>query len=91
MKVAEMYFQLLTTGETIEIIKLDTRSKSDKENEKWVFNSSHSPITIGRNKKCSIAYTEEKSFSRIQTTIHFVNNRWEVMDGGEKPSTNGTW
>jgi hypothetical protein len=92
VKIADMYFQIFTSNQSIDIVKLEAKSKEkDPEEKKMTFTTEDSPITIGRNKKCKIPYPDEKSFSRVQTTIHYVNNRWEIKDGAEKPSTNGTW
>ena len=49
-------------------------------------------ITIGRDPKCTYSFKTDNSFSRIQTTIAYENNKWIVRDGTKlKPSKNGTW
>ena len=51
-------------------------------------------ITIGRESHCTFAFPKEKSFSRIQTTIKYEEDKgqWLIMDGSKtKSSTNGTW
>jgi len=84
-----MYFQIFVTGDDIELVKLESKNS---EKQKFDFNAKTNPIvTIGRNKKCSIFY-EDKSFSRVHTTISYVNNKWEIKDGSDKGSSaNGTW
>ena len=62
---------------------------------KQTFNaSSKKEVTIGRQKDCDFAFPNNKSFSRIQTTIEFdeENQEWIIIDGSRtKSSTNGTW
>ena len=62
---------------------------------KQTFNaSSKKEVTIGRHKDCDFAFPNNKSFSRIQTTIEFdeENQEWIIIDGSRtKSSTNGTW
>ena len=55
--------------------------------------SSKKEITIGRNKNCDFAFPGNKSFSRIQTTFEFDEEKqqWIIFDGSKtKSSTNGT-
>jgi len=58
------------------------------------FTVGDSPVTIGRDKQCSINVSEDKAFSRIQSSIIYDKEEklWYVADGnGVKQSTNGTW
>jgi len=87
-KIADMYFQIFVQADQLRLIKFESKNQEKKE---YVFSPSDSPVTIGRNKKCKLPYVDEKSFSRVQTTIAFVNGKWEIKDGSDKPSTNGTW
>ena len=51
-------------------------------------------ITIGRDKKSTMSYPNDKSFSKVHATIYFNTeiNEWEIKDGTEeKSSTNGVW
>lgn len=47
---------------------------------------------VGRRMDCDVIVKEE-GFSREQTTIFYddLNQKWFVKDGGEKPSSPGTW
>jgi len=83
-----MYFQVFAQSDQLNLVKLESKNQERKE---YTFSPSDTPVTIGRNKKCKLPYVDEKSFSRIQTTIAYVNGRWEIKDGSDKPSTNGTW
>ena len=56
--------------------------------------SSKKEATIGRNKDCDFPFPNNKSFSRIQTTFEFDEEKqnWVIIDGSKaKSSTNGTW
>ena len=54
------------------------------------YNTPH--ITIGRNEECTYCFKNDKSYSRIQTTISYEDEHWVIRDGSkDKPSTNGTW
>jgi len=89
IKIGENYFQINPLpDDSIEIIRLESKNQ-----EKLFYKliPSDSPITIGRNKKCKIAFPDDKSFSRVQTTIFFENGGWYIKDGFDKSSTNGTW
>lgn len=60
----------------------------------YVFQNEFGSITIGRDKKCTIVFEGNKSFSRINCTIEYDKelSYWKLMDGGKgKSSTNGTW
>ena len=51
-------------------------------------------MQLGRSKDCDFFFPKDKSFSRIQTTFQFDDDKkeWTVIDGNEnKSSTNGTW
>ena len=50
-------------------------------------------VTIGRHKECDFSFPKDKSFSRYQTSFEYdeINKEWNIIDGKEKDSTNGTW
>ena len=51
-----------------------------------------STITLGSLNNCTYNLKNDKSFSRIQTTIKYENGNWVVKDGSlAKWITNGTW
>ena len=60
---------------------------------KRFFDKNHTQIiTIGRDSKCTYSFKNDKSYSRIQTTITYENGKWVIRDGsGVRESTNGTW
>jgi len=73
----------------IDICRLQSKNY---EKRKYQLSVEASPITIGRNKKCKIAYPELKQFSRFQMTISYNKGAWEIRDGYDKnSSSNGTW
>ena len=76
----------------IEILNL---SKKNDEEEKKIFDPNEiKEISIGRDKKCDYSFPKDKSFSRIQTTFLFDDDKkeWIIIDGSKtKSSTNGTW
>lgn len=47
-------------------------------------------ITIGRFSGCDISIND-KLLSKIHCTVECVDNVWRLIDGSNKPSTNGTW
>lgn len=67
--------------------------KNEKESKPIIFKPSVNKITIGRDKRCSISFENDKSFSKIHSTIYYDSdcNNWFIIDGGEKESLNGTW
>ena len=66
---------------------------NEKESKTIIFKPSVNKITIGRDKQCSISFENDKSFSKIHSTIYYDSNykNWFIIDGGEKESLNGTW
>lgn len=75
----------------IEIVHL---SKKDTDGKKQIFDPSTKEIKIGRELHCTYSFPKEKSFSRVQTTIKYEEDKgqWMIMDGSKtKSSTNGTW
>ena len=81
----------------ISITKLSCKRSPDEE--KKTFDSESvlkegNKITIGRDKKCTMSYSSDKSFSKIHSTIYYNKSKemWEIQDGtDEKTSTNGVW
>ena len=70
-------------------LKFIDGSKSD---EVFQFQSSDSPVRIGRQGDCQIKF-EDNSLSRYQCLMTYVAGAgWHLQDGdGRKNSTNGTW
>ncbi len=66
-----------------------------KKNKKKIFDPNEiKEILIGRDKKCDFSFPKDKSFSRIQTTFLFDDDKkkWIIIDGSKtKSSTNRTW
>jgi len=93
IKIDYFFFHLFPFEDRIEINKMDTRDKINPLKEKFIFNISDSPVTIGRNKDCKIPFLGDKSFSRIHCSIVYdlLSKQWLVKDGYDKPSTNGIW
>jgi len=92
IKVGEYFFQMIPKNEdnSLEIIQINPKN-NDKI--KFSYDINNSPITIGRNKSCSIQFPEDKSFSRIHCSVFYNSeqNQWLCKDGTDKPSTNGSW
>lgn len=93
-------FKVRTIENESQLTILKLSCKRSPEEEKYIFNSSDylsdsaKPITIGRDKKCQIVYVNDKSFSKIHSSIIYNKNikKWEIIDGTyEKNSTNGVW
>ena len=95
--------ELISIGDTIfqispiennflEIIHLERKHNN---NNKQIFEGKKGKkVTLGRSKDCDFAFPKDKSFSRLQTTFEFDDDKkeWTIFDGKEnKPSTNGTW
>ena len=76
---------------TLTISKIPTKKSSDEAIYKYKID--YGPITIGRDRNCSISFPSNKAFSKVNTTINYSKSKggWIVNDGGESPSTNGTW
>ncbi len=93
--LSESYFQI--TPIQSGLIEIQNLGGNIKENDsgKYTYDPEDTrSITIGRDKKCTMAFSWDKSFSKIQTTISYdyENKVWKLRDGnGDKPSTNGCW
>jgi len=77
----------------LEIVNLSKQSLSMIPKQTFDA-SSKKEVTIGRNKDCDFAFHNNKSFSRVQTTFEFDEEKqeWVIIDGSRtKSSTNGTW
>ena len=64
------------------------------KNANVIFHPDKKEVKIGRGKECNLCFEEEKSLSKIQTTLNYLNTFqcWSLKDGDdEKESTNGTW
>ena len=72
----------------LEIINL-----TYKKNSKIFDGNKQKLVTIGRHKECDFSFPKDKSFSRYQTSFEYdeINKEWNIIDGKEKDSTNGTW
>jgi len=60
--------------------------------EIYKFNSSDTPITIGRSDLCKIVIASG-GLSRFQCYLNYKDNNWNIIDGSNdgKGSNNGTW
>ena len=99
--IGDLFFvfkvQIDKTIKKISITKLSCKRSPDEE--KKTFDSESvlkegNKITIGRDKKCTMSYSSDKSFSKIHSTIYYNKSKemWEIQDGtDEKTSTNGVW
>ena len=95
--------ELISAGDTIfqvipmkdnflEIIQLER--KKNNCNKQIFEGKKNKVVQLGRSKDCDFFFPKDKSFSRIQTTFQFDDDKkeWTVIDGNEnKSSTNGTW
>jgi len=93
IKIDYYFFHIIPFDDHVEIYKMDTREKNSPTKSKFTFNISDSPVTIGRNKDCHIAFIGDRSFSRIHCNIAYdtLYKCWIIKDGYDKPSTNGIW
>lgn len=92
LSISDYFFQITPLSDKIEIIKL--ANKTSQSSEKYTFENSQLIVSIGRDSKCSIFFSGDKAFSKVQTTfIYDIDLKfWRIKDGSEdKPSTNGTW
>jgi hypothetical protein len=91
VKIGDIYFQVTPGDDSIEIQEIDAKSPQNKKKHK--FRIQDSPLTIGRNKQCNVAFPDDKSFSRVHCNIVYDISfkMWIVRDGQDRPSTNGTW
>jgi hypothetical protein len=102
----DYYFQLNPYSDgKLEMSDVGFASNADKKrtdnnnnntnNSKYLFDSNENDcVTIGRETKCTISFPNDKSFSKVHTTISYIPNKnyWLLKDGdNDKPSTNGTW
>ena len=85
----------VTPIENNKIEVLNLSKKNEEEEQKKIFYPNEiKEISIGRDKKCDFSFPKDKSFSRIQTTFLFDDDKkeWIIIDGSKtKSSTNGTW
>ena len=85
----------VTPIENNKIEVLNLSKKNEEEEQKKIFDPNEiKEISIGRDKKCDFSFPKDKSFSRIQTTFLFDDDKkeWIIIDGSKtKSSTNGTW
>ena len=93
ISVGNLIFQISPLQDNcLEISNLSLKTESGS---KGIFNPKEiNTVTIGRNKNCTFAYPDRKSFSKIHTTFVFddKNEEWVIFDGTKtKSSTNGTW
>ncbi len=93
--LSETYFQLTPHSDgRLEIQNLGSSNKDDNSSKTIFDPSEYSSVSIGRDKKCTMPYPNDKSFSKVQTTLKFDSskNLWKLKDGtADKPSTNGCW
>ena len=99
--IGDLFFVfLLNISNSYKILTITKLScKRSPEEEKKLFTSEKfmeegKVITIGRDKKSTMSYPNDKSFSKVHATIYFNTeiNEWEIKDGTEeKSSTNGVW
>jgi hypothetical protein len=96
----DIYFQLVPYPDgKLEMFNLGQASAQDKRKEgevitKYSFEKTDKQITIGRDSRCTVAFTNDKSFSKINSILIYDSdkNTWTLKDGdGERSSTNGTW
>ena len=90
--LSDYIFQVsIDTDDTLIITKLPTKKSSTEAVYKYKID--YGPITIGRDKNCTISFPHNKSFSKVNTTLFYSKPKkgWIVNDGGDSPSTNGTW
>ena len=92
--------EIISTGNAIfeitpiENNKIEVCNLSQIDSKKIFDPNNIKEVTIGRDKKCTISFPKDKSFSRCQTTISFddIKKEWIIIDGSKtKSSTNGTW
>ena len=97
ISIGNSIFQFTPLDEdNLEINILATKDSSINNTfmeTKRFFDKKHTQmITIGRDSKCTYSFKNDKSYSRIQTTITYENGKWVIRDGsGVRESTNGTW
>ena len=93
ISVGDTIFQVSPMKDNfLEIIHLE---RTKKNNNKQIFEGKKNKVVqFGRSKYSDFFFPKDKSFSRIQTTFQFEDDKkqWTVIDGNEnKSSTNGTW
>ena len=95
ISAGDIIFQVIPMNDNfLEIIHLERKKKNNKNNNQIFEGKKNKVVQLGRSKDCDFFFPKDKSFSRIQTTFQFDDDKkeWTVIDGNEnKSSTNGTW
>ena len=95
ISIGNTLLQLTPLEECLEvyfITKTEEENIKDTDMKRIYDPKEISIITLGRDDNCTYVFKNDKSFSRIQTTIIYENGNWVVKDGSSiKGSTNGTW
>ena len=89
ISAGSIIFQITPINDNeIEIINL-----TNKKYRKIFDGNKQKLVTIGRHKECDFSFPKDKSFSRYQTCFEYDEDKkeWNVIDGKDKDSTNGTW
>ncbi len=90
--IGDCTFVFKPRDDHIEITKLESRNSQGTIENKFL--TTDGPITIGRDKNCTINFPNSKSFSKVHVTTFydFDEKTWKIHDGSQgKESTNGTW
>ena len=94
ISAGDIIFQVIPMKDNfLEIIHLE-RKKNNNGNKQIFEGKKNKVVQLGRSRDCDFFFPKDKSFSRIQTTFQFDDDKkeWTVIDGNEnKSSTNGTW
>ena len=94
ISAGNIIFQVSPVDENnLEIVNLSKKDSSTMPKQTF-YPSSKKIVTIGRQKDCDFSFPKDKSFSRIQTTFEYDEEKklWKIIDGSKtKSSTNGTW
>lgn len=96
ISVGDLIFQINPIKNNfLEIIHLERKKFQSNIDNKQIFEGKKDKkVILGRSRECDFSFPKDKSFSRIQTTFEFDDNKkeWMVIDGkANKSSTNGTW
>lgn len=99
--IGDLFFvfkiNISNSNKILSITKLSCKRSPEEEKKQFQsekFMEVGKVVTIGRDKKSTMAYPNDKSFSKVHATIYFNTeiNEWEIKDGtAEKSSTNGVW
>ena len=93
ISAGDIIFQVIPMKDNfLEIVHLER--KKTNVNKQIFEGKKNKKVQLGRSKDCDFFFPKDKSFSRIQTTFEFDDDKkeWTVIDGNEnKSSTNGTW